>query len=57
MQDDEQFLSNFNIVDQSTIDLNFGLVGGKVHGTLAHAGKVKNQTPKVSQNPLSNSIE
>lgn len=44
----EQILSNFNVVDQSTIDLDFGLVGGKVHGSLARAGKVKGQTPKVS---------
>ena len=42
---DEQILSNYNLLNQTTIDLNIGLVGG--HGSLARAGKVKNQTPKV----------
>lgn len=31
----------------STIDLNVRLLGGKVHGSLARAGKVRGQTPKV----------
>ncbi|CAL8143587.1 unnamed protein product [Orchesella dallaii] len=31
------------------IDLNVGLLGGKVHGSLARAGKVKGQTPKVEK--------
>lgn len=44
---DEQLLSNFNLLNQSAIDLDFGLFGGKVHGSLARAGKVKGQTPKV----------
>lgn len=29
------------------IEANMGLMGGKVHGSLARAGKVKSQTPKV----------
>jgi len=45
---DEQFLSDFNLADRSTIDMDFGLLGGKVHGSLARAGKVKGQTPKVN---------
>ena len=45
---DELNLANYNVNDQSTIDLDIGLVGGKVHGSLARAGKVKGQTPKVS---------
>ena len=45
---DDQTLATYNLMDQSTIDLDFGLVGGKVHGSLARAGKVKGQTPKVS---------
>ena len=45
---DDLNLANYNVNDQSTIDLDFGLVGGKVHGSLARAGKVKGQTPKVS---------
>lgn len=44
---DEQILSNYNLLNQTTIDLDIGLAGGKVHGSLARAGKVKGQTPKV----------
>ena len=44
---DEHMLSNYNVTNQSTIDMDIGLVGGKVHGSLARAGKVKGQTPKV----------
>lgn len=44
----EQILGAYSLADQSAIDLDFGLVGGKVHGSLARAGKVKGQTPKVS---------
>jgi len=35
-------------MNQQTIDLDIGLIGGKVHGSLARAGKVKGQTPKVN---------
>ena len=45
---DEQLLANYNLNEQSTIDLDIALFGGKVHGSLARAGKVKGQTPKVS---------
>ena len=38
-----------NVMNQQTIDLDIGLVGGKVHGSLARAGKVKGQTPKVEK--------
>ena len=31
------------------LDVNVGLKGGKVHGSLARAGKVKGQTPKVDK--------
>jgi hypothetical protein len=30
-----------------SIDVSVSLRGGKVHGSLARAGKVKGQTPKV----------
>ncbi|XP_040583668.1 ubiquitin-like FUBI-ribosomal protein eS30 fusion protein [Lepeophtheirus salmonis] len=30
-----------------TLDVNVKLLGGKVHGSLARAGKVRGQTPKV----------
>merc|ERR1712063_87473 len=33
--------------DMSTLDVEVRLLGGKVHGSLARAGKVKGQTPKV----------
>lgn len=46
---DEQILANYSVNEQSTIDLDIGLVGGKVHGSLARAGKVKGQTPKVAK--------
>ncbi|XP_037773558.1 uncharacterized protein LOC119569485 [Penaeus monodon] len=32
-----------------TIDVNVGLKGGKVHGSLSRAGKVKGQTPVVEK--------
>lgn len=31
------------------LDFNVPLLGGKVHGSLARAGKVKGQTPKVEK--------
>lgn len=31
------------------LDYNIPLVGGKVHGSLARAGKVRSQTPKVEK--------
>ncbi len=44
---DETFLNDYDVTNQSTIDYEIGLVGGKTHGRLANAGKVKNQTPHV----------
>lgn len=38
----------FNLSSE-IIDLSVGLLGGKVHGSLARAGKVKGQTPKVDK--------
>ncbi|XP_054724233.1 FAU ubiquitin-like and ribosomal protein S30 [Uloborus diversus] len=35
--------------DDATVDVCVGLKGGKVHGSLARAGKVKGQTPKVEK--------
>ncbi|XP_041451978.1 uncharacterized protein LOC121405369 [Drosophila obscura] len=31
------------------LDINIPMLGGKVHGSLARAGKVKGQTPKVKK--------
>nr|AHB12447.1 40S Ribosomal Protein S30 [Pantala flavescens] len=36
-------------LNSHTLDLTVPLKGGKVHGSLARAGKVKNQTPKVEK--------
>ncbi|XP_003746305.1 uncharacterized protein LOC100905250 isoform X2 [Galendromus occidentalis] len=46
--EDEQLLKDV-IVEGSYIDATVGLLGGKVHGSLARAGKVKGQTPKVEK--------
>ena len=43
----EQTLSEGDIQESATINLGERLLGGKVHGSLARAGKVKGQTPKV----------
>ena len=44
---DEQTLSEGDIQESATLYLGERLLGGKVHGSLARAGKVKGQTPKV----------
>jgi ribosomal protein S30 len=46
---DEQSVEQFGLVSGSTLDATVKLFGGKVHGSLARAGKVKGQTPKVIQ--------
>ena len=38
---------NLAALENFTIDLTVPLLGGKVHGSLARAGKVRGQTPKV----------
>lgn len=43
----EQTVEQFGLVSGSTLDATVKLFGGKVHGSLARAGKVKGQTPKV----------
>ena len=40
-------LEQAGIVENATLTTKPGLFGGKVHGSLARAGKVKGQTPKV----------
>ena len=39
---------NLAALENLTVDLTIPLLGGKVHGSLARAGKVRGQTPKVS---------
>jgi len=36
-------------LETEDLEMNVGLLGGKVHGSLARAGKVKGQTPKVEK--------
>ncbi|NJI29805.1 30S ribosomal protein S30e [Aeromonas veronii] len=43
---DEQFVGELSSPE---LDATVGLLGGKVHGSLARAGKVKGQTPKVEK--------
>ena len=47
---DEQTVEQFGLTTGSTLDATVKLFGGKVHGSLARAGKVKGQTPKVQTN-------
>merc|ERR1712228_130720 len=44
---DDLTLSEGELQEASTVYLGERLLGGKVHGSLARAGKVKGQTPKV----------
>merc|ERR1739842_234512 len=37
------------LLSTDAIDVNVCLLGGKVHGSLSRAGKVKGQTPKVEK--------
>ncbi|KAL3985030.1 40S ribosomal protein S30 domain protein [Acanthocheilonema viteae] len=49
LDDDEAILVNLGIGNEANIDVSFPLLGGKVHGSLARAGKVRAQTPKVEK--------
>merc|ERR1712029_1108025 len=41
------FEMNIEAVGDAHVDVTVPLLGGKVHGSLARAGKVKGRTPKV----------
>merc|ERR1712096_222681 len=43
----EVSLLSAGVCELSTLSVSCELIGGKVHGSLARAGKVKGQTPKV----------
>ncbi|XP_009859868.2 ubiquitin-like FUBI-ribosomal protein eS30 fusion protein [Ciona intestinalis] len=45
--DDDLSLEAAGLNDLSTVQVLGRVLGGKVHGSLARAGKVKGQTPKV----------
>lgn len=47
----EGSLAEQGVAQLSTVTVGVRLVGGKVHGSLARAGKVKGQTPKVEPEP------
>merc|ERR1719348_485126 len=38
---------SLSILENQAVDVTVPLAGGKVHGSLARAGKVRGQTPKV----------
>ena len=40
-----------SVLENLTVELTVPLLGGKVHGSLARAGKVRGQTPKVTMIP------
>ncbi|KAF7488529.1 hypothetical protein SSS_10724 [Sarcoptes scabiei] len=46
--EDDQIIAE-HLTQDANVDLNLRLLGGKVHGSLARAGKVRAQTPKVEK--------
>uniref|UniRef100_A0A2K5K6B0 Ubiquitin-like domain-containing protein n=1 Tax=Colobus angolensis palliatus TaxID=336983 RepID=A0A2K5K6B0_COLAP len=47
--EDEATLGQCGVEALTTLDVAGRMLGGKVHGSLARAGKVRGQTPKVSE--------
>lgn len=47
--EDEMLVSESGLKEQETVNVCLRVLGGKVHGSLARAGKVKGQTPKVEK--------
>ncbi|NXP83416.1 UBIM protein, partial [Ramphastos sulfuratus] len=45
--EDGTVLGQSPLPELATLELSTRLLGGKVHGSLARAGKVRGQTPKV----------
>ncbi|MBN3319676.1 UBIM protein, partial [Atractosteus spatula] len=46
---DEALIGQCGVEEFSTLEVTARLLGGKVHGSLARAGKVRGQTPKVDK--------
>ncbi|KAI6223128.1 40S ribosomal protein S30 [Aphelenchoides fujianensis] len=49
LDEQEATLDQLDIGELATLNCNARLLGGKVHGSLARAGKVRAQTPKVDK--------
>ncbi|XP_016383821.1 ubiquitin-like protein FUBI [Sinocyclocheilus rhinocerous] len=47
--EDETLICQSGIEEFNTLEVTSRLLGGKVHGSLARAGKVRGQTPKVDK--------
>ncbi|XP_073685688.1 FAU ubiquitin like and ribosomal protein S30 fusion b [Garra rufa] len=47
--EDEALICQSGIEEFNTLEVSSRLLGGKVHGSLARAGKVRGQTPKVDK--------
>jgi len=47
--DDSSCLVAYDVGSLNSLDVELRMLGGKVHGSLARAGKVKGQTPKVDK--------
>ncbi|EFB23144.1 hypothetical protein PANDA_022157, partial [Ailuropoda melanoleuca] len=47
--EDEATLGQCGVEALTTLEVAGRMLGGKVHGSLAHAGKVRGQTPKVAK--------
>ncbi|XP_051954019.1 FAU ubiquitin like and ribosomal protein S30 fusion a isoform X2 [Xyrauchen texanus] len=47
--EDDVTLMNCGVTEHCTLEVAGRLLGGKVHGSLARAGKVRGQTPKVDK--------
>jgi len=47
--DDSSCLLAYDVGSLNTLNVELRMIGGKVHGSLARAGKVKGQTPKVDK--------
>nr|XP_034349592.1 ubiquitin-like protein FUBI [Arvicanthis niloticus] len=47
--EDEATLGQCGVEALTTLEVAGRMLGGKVHGSLVHAGKVRGQTPKVAK--------